>query len=525
MSVRLAPYSVFRSRLGSGGNPKSEIRNPKQIRSLKSEIRNSNPWRDVAAEQGIGVPLSRLPPSTNRSAGLRPGANPTASHSTTRQMPALQLNKRVSAKSYASISVEPASLFLPANRRLFTAFGSKPALLLSLLLATTSALAQPRVFCANPQTLADAKAKFTSHDSAWHPAFRSLLAEADKALKLKPSSVMDKKRLPPSGDKHDFVSFAPYWWPNPSTSNGLPYIRKDGQRNPDASRDSDAGGFGRVTSSVQTLGLAYYFTGQEAYAAQAARLLRVWYLDPATRMNPHLNFGQAVAGENDGRGAGVIGSRHLVDLVDALGLLAGSPAWTAQDQAGMSAWLDAYLTWLTTSKIGLEEKRAANNHGSFYDTQVVALALFLGKTNLARQVLETAKQERFAKQIEPDGRQPRELARTTSFGYSCFNLRALIDLASLGASAGVDLWHFQTADGRSLHQALAFMAPYADPAKPWPYQQIKPANRASLATLFLRANPVYHDPQFTAALKRFSAKDLDASRDRMLFPMEEIPAR
>ncbi len=394
-----------------------------------------------------------------------------------------------------------------------------------LLLGSNARAAQPRVFCASSQALADAKAKFAHGDADWQSAFHTLLADADQALKLTPPSVMDKKRLPPSGDKHDFVSFAPYWWPNPNTSNGLPYIRKDGERNPGASQDSDAGGFGTVSSTVQTLGLAYYFTGKETYAEQAARLLRVWYLDPATRMNPNLNFGQAVAGENDGRGAGIIGSRHLVKLVDALGLLAGSPAWTTKDQAGMSAWLDAYLTWLTTSKIGLEEKRAANNHGIYYDTQVAALALFVGKTNLAWQVLETAKPERLAKQIEPDGRMPRELARTTSFGYSVFNLCALLDLASLGASAGVDLWHFQTADGRSFRRALEFMAPYADPAKPWTYQQIKPPGRAALAVVLLRANRVYQDPQFTAALKHFPAQDFAASRERMLFPMEEVPAR
>jgi Alginate lyase len=332
---------------------------------------------------------------------------------------------------------------------------------------------------------------------------------------------MDKRQVPPSGDKHDFISQAPYYWRDTNSPGGR-YVHRDGQRNPEAARDSDAGNLGKVCSAARTLALAFYFTGDEKYAAKAVEILRVWFLNPATRMNPNLNYGQGIPGEVEGRPEGLISARGIVGLMDALGLLAESKSWTSADQQAMTMWLQQYFTWLTTNKIALEEGRARNNHGTFYDTQVAAIALFLGKTDVARELLLKDRENRIAAQIEPDGRQPRELARTLSFNYSLFNLRALVDLASIGRNAGVDLWQYQTVDGRSILKALEFMAPYANPAKAWPYQQIHLPNRGELGDLLLRAAAMYPKSDLAAALKYFPANRLAANPARLLYPTAPI---
>ena len=380
----------------------------------------------------------------------------------------------------------------------------------------------PRVFSLSPASLAVAKDRVKAGDPAVTAALANLIAEADRAVRMAPVSVMDKKKTPDSGDKHDYMSVAPYFWPDPTKPDGLPYIRKDGEHNPE-STDADASDsprFGHVCSAVENLGLAYYFTGREEYARYASLLIRTWFLDPSTRMNPNLNFGQAIPGVVSGRGTGIIDGRKLAQVVDAVGVLSASKEWTDADQRGMVDWMDHYLDWLLRSKNGRDEAKASNNHGSFYDVQVVSLALFVGKQDLARKVLEDARKKRIASQIEPDGRLPRELARTKSFSYSLFDLEALEELASLGERAGVDLWSYTTTDGRSLRKALDFLAPYADEKKAWPYPQITKVERSSLLPLLQQGYIHYGDPHYRDDIALFPADPIAASRILLLYAGE-----
>src|SRR5918996_3977440 len=200
------------------------------------------------------------------------------------------------------------------------ALARMPVLLATLVgpprLPSQAAVESPRVYSLRADALARARERIASGDPTIQPAYRRLIADADRALQAGPFSVMDKQRVPPSGDKHDYISMGPYWWPDPAKPNGLPYIRKDGQRNPETQQDYDSPRLRRMTDAVNTLALAYYFTRDERYAGHAARLLRTWFLDPATRMNPNLEYAQAVPGVTPGRGFGIIETRELPRLLD-----------------------------------------------------------------------------------------------------------------------------------------------------------------------------------------------------------------
>jgi hypothetical protein len=376
----------------------------------------------------------------------------------------------------------------------------------------------PHVFLLDAKHLATARQKIQSGDTNYTAALVTLERDAKADLDVKPFSVLDKTAIPPSGDRHDYMSEAPYFWPNPATSNGLPYVRHDGERNPDIAKIPNHRDILRMPEIVETLAEAYYFTGNEVYANKAAELLRAWFLNPETRMNPNLEYAQAVLGVNSGRGTGLIESRGLVHVVDAVGLIEGSKSWTKSDDAGLKKWFADFLHWMQTSKHGRDEAAAKNNHGTYYDVQAVSFALFLGDTNLAKKIVSEARQKRIAIQIEPDGRQPLELVRTKAWSYSTGNLAGLMQLARLGENVGVDLWHFETKDGRSICKALDYLAPFATREKKWPHQQLGGWSPAGFAPLVRQA--AQHFPERYGELAKKFARESGSNKNLLLRPSE-----
>lgn len=351
--------------------------------------------------------------------------------------------------------------------------------------------------------------------------YARLIAAADAAMRNHPVSVMEKRLVPPSGDRHDYMSLAPYWWPNPATPDGLPYVQRDGQTNPDAGSIPDKPHFYRVLADAHVLSLAYYLTLKPAYADHAARLLHTWFIAPDLRMNPNLTYAQIRRGHRGPNPFGIIDSRDLSLVVDAVGLLEGSPAWSAAEQEGMRQWFAEYLEWLLTSASGQGEARTTNNHRTWYDQQVAAIALFLGRTEVAVSALRDARDTIIPTQVAPDGSQPEELRRTRSWHYSLFNLEALARLAALGRHVDLDLWRYETADGRGLRKALAFLLPYGRREKAWPFQEIGRWETAPMADLLLQAAAAYKNPVYRNDARQIDAAEVERSWLNLLYPFFE----
>jgi uncharacterized Ntn-hydrolase superfamily protein len=393
-----------------------------------------------------------------------------------------------------------------------------PALLVLVATAPAACGADlPRVFQCEPDVVVQARQKWRGHDLSVTEAVNRIIADADKALTGGPYAVTLKKHPAPGGDPHDYVSLAPYFWPNPNTPDHLPYVRHDGKRNPEI-REYDATRMGEMSSHVYALALGYYFTGEEKYAQRAALLLRTWFTDDATRMNPNLTHAQIVKGENEGRPTGIIESLRFLNVIDAIGLLHGSQAWSDADQKKMESWFSQYLKWMLESKTGRGEGNARNNHGSWYDVQVVAFSLFLGDAEQAKRVTEAAKQRRIGRQIEPDGSQPLELTRTKSFGYSVYNVSALTELANLARRVDVDLWNFKTEDGRSIRAAIDYLLPYALSEKEWTHEQLDGLSPGGMFVPLRRAAAAYRDPKYEAACRKIMGANASVSREALLHP-------
>jgi hypothetical protein len=356
----------------------------------------------------------------------------------------------------------------------------------------------PRTLVMDPARLAEVKQKYMHNDPVAVQLVDKVKNDAEKLLAMKPVSVMDKTITPVSGSKHDYMSQAPYFWYDSSKPNGLPYMRKDGVRNPEINKITDHNNLGDLGEAAKKLSLAWYFTGSEKYAQKAATLLEHWFLNDATRMNPNLDYGQGIPGVNTGRGIGLIETRSLMGIADAAGLLQGAAAWTTADANGLQQWYKQFLNWMLTSKNGNDEHAAKNNHGSWYYAQVVDYALFTGDIDKARGLAEESK-KRIDGQIDAEGKQPLELERTNALGYSTFNLAAQFELAALAEKTGVDLWHYKNPLGVGLRDALNWLQPYALGEKPFAYQQISGYNKNEIYVVLLKAAKKYNDPKYLAA--------------------------
>lgn len=347
-----------------------------------------------------------------------------------------------------------------------------------------------------------------AHSSRIKKSLRQLSQAADAALSRGPYSVTDKDLTPPSGDKHDYMSFSRYWWPNPETADGLPYVRRDGVVNRELVSRGDRVRLGSFCDDIEVLCLAAYLLDRKPCAEHAAKLLRVWYLDPETRMASNLRFGQAVPGRSEGRGPGVLDTRHFVRVIEGIHLLESLGSVDEQMSEELRGWFDEYLTWLRESKIGREEQAAKNNHGIWYDAQTAATAVFVGKEELAKRILIDLRDRRLPAGLMEDGSQPEELRRTMSLHYSLFALSAYAMAARVGEGVGLDLWRSADPDAPGCELALRYAAPYVTKQSEWPHQQIKRYTISdSQAHLFYLAATVYQDQRYLALLDKAPRRD------------------
>lgn len=352
-------------------------------------------------------------------------------------------------------------------------------------------------------------------------AYKDLLIHADKLLTIDNPTVTDKSLLPPTKDKRDYLSISRYWWPNPNTSDNLPWIRKDGETNPDTQTNVvDRRRLSLMSEGVKSLSLAYYFSGNNQYAQKSASMIKTWFLINETHMKPHLEYAQSVPGIPEGRRSGILDGRSIVMYIpDAINLIAESVYWTAEDDLKITNWFTHYLTWLTDSDLGKKGSMQNNNHGSWYKFQVASLALYLGNEALSTKMIISA-QQNLDDHLNDQGGQIHELERTRSYFYSCFNLEALTALAIIGDKIGMDMWNYKSNDGKSLSLAIDYLTPLIN-GDEWSHPSKYGADSSylirTLARVATKTNSKEYTDLLTTALGSIREKEaLSSSESKVL---------
>lgn len=293
--------------------------------------------------------------------------------------------------------------------------------------------------------------------------------KADNALYEAPVAVTFAKSPAASGNIHDYFSEGPYWWPDPQNPGG-PYIRRDGETNLDrftAHRSM----LEKMSANVLILAQAGYFLDKPEYTQQAVNQLRIWFLDKETCMNPHLEYGQAIRGVCQGRGIGIIETKDLLAVVHAADFISMSGEYNL-DIEELKEWFRKYLKWMNESDKGIEERDWYNNHSVWWTAQALAYAVFTGNKQIAAQCCERYKNVIIPGQLNKDSAFDDELKRTRSYTYYLFILDAASIICETARNIGIDLWSYETDDGKSLKKAFEFIAPAYENIFMWKYPQI-----------------------------------------------------
>jgi len=295
-----------------------------------------------------------------------------------------------------------------------------------------------------------------------------VVAAANRYLGETPRSITAASSPRSAGGRHDFFSEADYWWPDPANPGG-PYIQRDGMTNPDNFVEHRRA-MVRLSLHVPALAAAWKITRERRYADHAARHVRAWFVDAATRMSPHLLYSQAIQGRVTGRGIGIIDTVHLVEVARAIPFIAESRALSGEEASAVREWFSQYLTWMTTHQYGIDEREARNNHGTCWVMQAAEFARLTDRHDLTEFCRTRFKTVLLPNQVAADGSFPEELRRTKPYGYSLFNLDAMTTVCQIASSAGDNLWRYELPDGRGVRKAVAFLFPFIANKKSWPHK-------------------------------------------------------
>lgn len=339
--------------------------------------------------------------------------------------------------------------------------------------------------------LQEAKEAFHKKDGNIMPVYMVIKNYVDSiSMNLEPLSVAqsNKIHIAPSGDPRDYITLSPYWWPDSQKVDGIPYIRKDGKRNPEVYEYLERVNSTIFSENVQLLAVTYFLSEEEKYAEKAAEMLRVWFLDPITGMNPNMTYSQYVPGMNRIRGTGIIDARKIIGALNAAKIVENSFSWTEEDKRQLQEWTRAFRYWLEHSTNGLAEAKAQNNHGLWYDVIHQALAMYEEDFDYVKSLIIEQTLPRIDRQIHTDGSFPKELERTLGLHYSTFALEALSLSDIMGSKVGLNLWEYRSENGGSMVLALEFLKPYFIAPETWPYMQINEFERDRCSLLLYIAS-------------------------------------
>ena len=263
--------------------------------------------------------------------------------------------------------------------------------------------------------------------------------------------VTDKTVPSPTGNVHDYYSIAPHY-----SAAGLKYDGyTDDQERVRKSRDADA--FRNFAWRFYACAVGGALLEQPEYSQKAAKLLKAWFVDTDTRMNPSIRHAQVIPGSDEINEIGVVEFRQLVNVASAVRLLQSQGALEEGLFEAVREWIQQFLD--DCANLGIREKalQRNNNIGTWSAALFGTLDLFCNRYSRAFSIGFHAS-ERLGQQLGPFSVQINEVGRAKPLHYNLFNLAAWFNLLRFGLEFGIDVSTFSGVHNESLKNALAFCA-------------------------------------------------------------------
>lgn len=292
-----------------------------------------------------------------------------------------------------------------------------------------------------------------------------VVEEANKYLTIDPVPITSSSCERSLGTINDFYSEGDYWWPNPENPDS-PYVRRDGLTNPDNFKDHRIA-MRNMSIYVASLTAAYKITKQKQYAEQAVRNLRTWFVEEKTRMNPNMNYAQAIKGICPGRGVGLIDGIHLVEPARAVSVLHKMEGIDAHSYNKIVIWFEEFINWMTTHEYGVDERERKNNHGSAWVMQLAEYARLTNNEIQLEYCRDRFKNTLLPNQMAEDGSFPMELKRTKPYGYSLFNIDILSTVCKILSTPANNLWEYKLSGEFGMEEGLEFIYPFIKDKTKW----------------------------------------------------------
>ena len=293
----------------------------------------------------------------------------------------------------------------------------------------------------------------------------SVLIFASEYIHEDPKTVTSYVCSRSSGGIHDFYSEGDYWWPDTNNLDG-PYVRRDGLTNPDnfiAHRQALL----HFSEIVGNLTSAYIIAKDTKYAKAALKHCEAWFINDSTKMTPHLLYAQAIKGRHTGRGIGIIDGIHFMEVVQSLIVLEKYGLIDDESMAEYKYWFSEFVNWLTTHQYGKDEMAHPNNHGTCWNMQVGIYSVFTKNDSILSFCRQNYKNNLLPNQMAADGSFPKELKRTKPYGYSLFNLDAMVMNCLVLSCEKIGLWEYTAEENKSILHGLEYMKPFVENKDRW----------------------------------------------------------